>query len=79
MDLSFKKYDMKYTLEFRKRITINTDPQRRCYDGAYLSSEEVWTEWAEVYSSANREGLQDSADTFKRINPTHEYRIALTS
>lgn len=29
----------------RKKVTVNTDPQRRCYDGCHFSSEEVWTEW----------------------------------
>lgn len=29
----------------RKLIEINTDPQRRCYDGCHFSSEIVWTAW----------------------------------
>lgn len=32
----------------RKQIEINTDPQRRCYDGCHAKSEIVWTAWAEL-------------------------------
>ena len=30
----------------RKRYLINTDPQRRCYNGCHFSSELVWGNWA---------------------------------
>lgn len=29
----------------RKRIEVNTDPQRRCYNGCHFSSELRWTAW----------------------------------
>lgn len=29
----------------RRRRLINTDPQRRCYNGCHFSSELVWTAW----------------------------------
>ena len=32
-------------LETRRRILINTDPQRRCYNGCHYSSELIWTPW----------------------------------
>ena len=34
-----------FTIEQRKRQVVNTDPQRRCYNGCHFSSEVVWTEW----------------------------------
>lgn len=34
----------------RRRVRVNTDPQRRCYDGAHFSSELIWTEWAVLES-----------------------------
>jgi hypothetical protein len=34
-----------YILMTRACREINTDPQRRCYNGAHFSSELVWTEW----------------------------------
>lgn len=35
----------------RSRRLINTDPQRRCYNGAHFSSELVWTNWEELCST----------------------------
>lgn len=29
----------------RRRIEVNTDPQRRCYNGCHFSSELRWTAW----------------------------------
>jgi hypothetical protein len=33
------------TLQHRNRQLVNTDPQRRCYNGCHFSSELVWTAW----------------------------------
>lgn len=30
----------------RERREVNTDPQRRCYNGAYFSSEVRWSNWS---------------------------------
>jgi len=40
-----------YTILHRKRTLINTDPQRRCYNGCHFSSELVWTAWGELDSA----------------------------
>jgi hypothetical protein len=29
----------------RRRVLVNTDPQRRCYNGCHFSSEMRWSEW----------------------------------
>lgn len=29
----------------RRQITVNTDPQRRCYNGCNFSEDLVWTKW----------------------------------
>lgn len=34
----------------RKRILVNTDPQRRCYNGCHFSSELQWTAWSVLES-----------------------------
>lgn len=34
------------TLYTRARVLVNTDPQRRCYNGCHFSSELQWTAWA---------------------------------
>jgi len=64
-----------YTLYERRQIIINTDPQQRCYNGCFISSKTVWSDWKEVYSSTKLKDLEGSADTFKEINPTREYKI----
>lgn len=35
----------RFTLEHRGTQLINTDPQRRCYNGCHAKSELVWEEW----------------------------------
>lgn len=35
-----------YTIEQKALTLVNTDPQRRCYDGHYYKSEWRWTEWS---------------------------------
>jgi hypothetical protein len=65
----------KYQLQVRKQIVINTDPQRRCYDGCNFSEETVWTAWGEVCTYRLRETAEDSAQCFKQINPSREYRV----
>lgn len=32
-------------LVFRQRVLVNTDPQRRCYNGCHARSELQWTSW----------------------------------
>ena len=32
----------------RKKHLVNTDPQRRCYNGAHYNSETVWGEWKTI-------------------------------
>ena len=34
-----------YRLYMRRGTLINTDPQRRCYNGAYFSSYMEWSPW----------------------------------
>lgn len=66
-----------FLLQVRKKITINTDPQKRCYNGCHYSSEEVWTEWEPVCSFRLREDAEESIRVFKKINPSREYRICV--
>lgn len=32
-------------IEKRKKTFVNTDPQRRCYNGCHFSGEYQWTKW----------------------------------
>jgi len=35
-------------IQSRILIEVNTDPQRRCYDGVHAKSELRWTEWIDL-------------------------------
>ena len=65
----------RHALLVRKQIEVNTDPQRRCYNGVHAKSEMVWTDWAEVYHPLNQEEGEDSIRVFQAINPTRKYKL----
>lgn len=65
----------KFAIHFRKRIEVNTDPQRRCYNGCHFSSEMVWTGWSRIYALPTLEDAEQSIVSYKAINPSYEYRI----
>ena len=35
-------------IQSRSLIEVNTDPQKRCYNGCHKSSEMVWTNWSDL-------------------------------
>lgn len=62
-------------LFYRKKVTVNTDPQLRCYNGCNFSEEIRWSEWELVAEYLNTELARSAALMFKSINPLREYRI----
>jgi len=67
--------DRRYTVQFRKRVVVCTDPQKRCYNGQFASSEIRWTDWEDVYTTT-LEDAKDAIETFTKINgKSREYRI----
>ena len=65
-------------LQVRKKTEVCTDPQRRCYNGAFASSEMQWTDWETLLTTHQRcseDDLRSSMSAFKTTNPDHEYRI----
>ncbi len=65
----------RYTVVVRKRVEVNTDPQRRCYNGCYFSSEMTWTPWQELGNPATRADGEDTIAAFQKINPQREYAL----
>lgn len=72
-------------LQQRHKRLVNTDPQRRCYDGCHYSSELRWDEW-ETLDYNVKEGrekevlkfwrdLSDYAVSQRGESATTEYRI----
>lgn len=62
-----------HTMWMRKQVEINTDPQRRCYNGCHFSSEMVWTEWQDLFDVSDEEDAKLTMANFKSINPDREY------
>lgn len=57
-----------YRLEMSKRVTINTDPQRRCYNGCHYSSKTVWSEWAVLETNIPLEKTWDRLKFWRDLN-----------
>ena len=63
-----------YQIRFRKKVTVNTDPQGRCYDGCNFSEELRWTEW-QSFGNYTKEDAELSVEAFKKLNPSREYML----
>jgi hypothetical protein len=65
-------------LYVRRRIEVNTDPQRRCYDGVHAKSEWRWTDWELVCCYDDVATAESAKSAFEAINPAREYKIKVT-
>lgn len=63
-----------YQIQFRSRVIVNTDPQRRCYNGVNFSEEKRWTEWTS-FGRYSKEDGEESIKCFQSINPNNEYQL----
>jgi len=61
------------TIEQRLRILVNTDPQRRCYDGVHFSSEWQWTRWSILESNLKEDGIEDRLEFWRNLNKIAVY------
>ena len=51
----------------RKRVFVNTDPQRRCYDGVFYSYKYVWGPW-EVLEFVNKDESERRLEFWRELN-----------
>ncbi len=65
----------KFAVFCRKKITINTDPQRRCYDGCNFSEKAVWSEWKHIVDLRSREEAEGWVRSSRLINPKRQYKV----
>lgn len=56
------------TIEFRKLILVNTDPQRRCYNGCHFSSELIWTGWEDIESGIAPDEVESRLTFWRELN-----------
>lgn len=73
--MTARETNSQHAVEWRGKETINTDPQRRCYNGAFISSIEAWSEWKLVCAYIDRDNAEQAAACFGRINPRRQYRV----
>lgn len=57
-----------YKIENRSLIEINTDPQRRCYNGCHFSSEIVWTAWGTLRLSVPEDRVERTLAFWRNLN-----------
>ena len=59
---------MSRNIEMRQKVLINTDPQRRCYDGCHFSSELVWLDWEVLRYDVAEEDLERKLKFWTELN-----------
>lgn len=57
-----------HSIETRRRIEVNTDPQRRCYNGCHARSELQWTEWDWIDLEVPEEKLETRLKFWRDLN-----------
>ena len=55
-------------IEMRSRRLINTDPQRRCYNGCHFKSELIWTPWATLELNVPNSKLAERLAFWRDLN-----------
>lgn len=53
-------------LYIRRGVEINTDPQRRCYNGCHFSSKVIWNDWERWLEYPTIEHAERAAKLFTR-------------
>lgn len=57
-----------FQLETRKQITINTDPQRRCYYGVNASEATAWSDWICLEFNIKEEKAEERLKFWRELN-----------
>jgi hypothetical protein len=55
-------------IRMRRRVLVNTDPQRRCYNGCHFSSELRWSGWSVLHSELSPEKAEESLKYWRDLN-----------
>ena len=57
-----------YTIQMRRLVETNTDPQRRCYHGVHARSEWQWTAWEDLLFEVPEEKLEGYLTWWRDLN-----------
>ena len=55
-------------IETRQRVVVNTDPQRRCYNGCNKSEELQWTPWEVLEYNVSKDSLEQRLTFWVELN-----------
>ena len=61
------------TIETRTKMEVNTDPQRRCYNGCHAKSEMRWTAWEVLDSNIPDNNVERKLKFWVELN---EYAVS---
>lgn len=56
-----------YKIVMRQRVLVNTDPQRRCYNGAHFSTELQWSEDV-ILNSCTEYMVEEKLQFWRELN-----------
>ena len=57
-----------FDLLFREKVFVNTDPQRRCYNGCYFSGEYRWSAWGVLETLPTAEAAERKKKFWRELN-----------
>ena len=57
-----------FTIKSQVQILVNTDPQRRCYNGCHFSSELQWTSFELLESGVSENSIDKRLKFWKDLN-----------
>jgi hypothetical protein len=55
-------------IQYKILREINTDPQRRCYNGCHAKSELIWSNWQDLESEIKSEDVENRLTFWKELN-----------
>lgn len=59
---------MMYNIVCRSRRLINTDPQRRCYNGCNFSEELIWSSWEILEYKLPEDKIERRLEFWRELN-----------
>jgi hypothetical protein len=59
---------MAFNIETRVTIVLNTDPQKRCYNGCFARTELVWSAWEVLNINVPPEEVEDKLKFWRELN-----------
>lgn len=58
----------KYNLYLRQQFFVNTDPQRRCYNGCHFSGEYQWSDWELLEHNVPENAIDQRVQFWTELN-----------